>query len=90
MKNNTILKDIYSESKGINRNLQRISTIGLISLLSTTLKEAKEKDDENVVAIGKIGMMALALAQVLLFVSDIDEIIHRRKERKLDAEYEED
>ena len=82
MKNNTELKNIYKETKAMNRNLQRITTIGLAVSLSKIVKDGKEKGDEKVVAIGKLGMMALLFVQVLLLLTDIGEMIDLLKERK--------
>lgn len=82
MKSNTELKNIYKETKAINRKLQRISTIGLAVSLSKIVKDGKENGDEKVVAIGKLGMMALLFVQVLLLVTDIGEMIDLLKERK--------
>lgn len=82
MKNNTELKNIYKETKAMNRNLQRITTIGLAVSLSKIVKDGKEKGDQKVVAIGKLGMMALLFVQVLLLLTDIGEMIDLLKERK--------
>ena len=50
MKNSEkMLQDIYEENRSINRNLQRITSIGLIAILSNIIKEAKDKDDDKIV-----------------------------------------
>lgn len=89
MKNEKILKDIYDENRAINRNLQRLTSIGLIAMLSNTIKEAKEKGDSTIVSVGKVGLVALAVAQLLLLISDISALMRRKDEKKL-TEYEEE
>ncbi|NMA73002.1 MAG: hypothetical protein GX963_02330 [Bacteroidales bacterium] len=89
MKNEKILKDIYEENRAINRNLQRLTSIGLIVVLSNTIKEAKENGDNKIVSVGKAGLFALAVAQLLLLISDVSALIRRKDEEKL-TEYEEE
>ncbi len=89
MKNEKILKDIYDENRTINRNLQRLTSIGLIAVLSNTIKEAKEKGDNTIVSMGRVALFTLALAQFLLLISDVSALLRKRNEEQVD-EYEED
>lgn len=87
-KSEKMLQDIYEENRSINRNLQRITSIGLIAVLGNILKDAKAKGDDKTVGIGKLALLALALAQFLLLLSDISAMMRKRNEEKMD-EYEE-
>ena len=88
MKNEKILKDIYDENRAINRNLQRLTSIGLIAVLSNTIKEAKEKGDNTIVRLGRTALFALALAQFLLLISDVTTLQRKRNEEQVDEKEE--
>ena len=88
-KSEKVLHDIYEENRSINRNLQRITSIGLIAVLDNILKDAKTKGDDKTVGVGKLALLALALAQFLLLISDISAMMRKRNEEKID-EYEEE
>lgn len=88
-KSEKVLQDIYEENRSINRNLQRITSIGLIAILGNILKDAKAKGDDKTVEIGKLALLALALEQFLLLISDISAMMRKRNEENID-EYEEE
>lgn len=88
MKNEKILKDIYDENRAINRNLQRLTSIGLIAVLSNTIKETKEKGDNTIVRLGRTALFALALAQFLLLISDVSTLQRKRNEEQVDENEE--
>lgn len=90
MKNSEkMLQDIYEENRSINRNLQRITSIGLIAILSNIIKEAKDKEDDKIVGVGKLALFTLAVTQFLLLVSDVSALMRKRNEEKLEKDEEE-
>lgn len=88
-KSEKMLQDIYEENRSINRNLQRITSIGLIAILGNIIKEAKGKDDDKTVRIGRLALFALAVTQILLLISDVSALVRKRNEEKLEK-YEEE
>ena len=74
MKNTELLKEIYRESKSMNRNLLRIANIGLIGLLGKAGENAKKEQDKTGRVLVKTGLVLLALSEILILVTDIVEI----------------
>lgn len=72
MTNKTILREIHRENKSINRNLQRLANIGLIGLLGKSAEEAKKTDDPVGKTLAKMGLMLVAVSEIVLMISDID------------------
>lgn len=84
MMNEKILKEIRNENKRINRNIQRLSIIGLMAILGNVAKEAKKNDDAAVTILAKAGLMLAALAEVLVLADDIIDMRKARIETELD------
>ena len=68
MKNKDMLRKIYYDNRAMNRNIQRLSNIGLIGLLA---KSAKASDDQKGKVLVKAGMVFVIITEVLLMVGDI-------------------
>lgn len=85
MTNKAILKEINRDNKSINRNLQRLANIGLIGLLGKSAEEAKKTNDTVGRSLAKIGLLLVAVSEIVLLVSDF---IDYRKE-KIEHELEE-
>ena len=47
MTNRELLREIYKESKAINRNIQRVANVGLLGIFERVAKEAEKNDDED-------------------------------------------
>lgn len=84
MTNTDLLKEIRNEDKAINRNIRRLINIGLLGLLGKAGQEAKEKDDETGRLLSKVGLLLIAINEVLLFVSDVIDYRKSRVEERLD------
>lgn len=85
MTNKAILREIHRENKSINRNLQRLANIGLIGLLEKSAEEAKKTNDTVGKFLAKIGLLLVAVSEIVLLVSNF---IDYRKE-KIEHELEE-
>ena len=85
MTNKAILREIHRENKSINRNLQRLTNIGLIGLLGKSAEAAKKTDDSVGKILAKAGLILVAVSEIVLLVSDF---IDYRKE-KIEHELEE-
>ena len=86
MTNTALLREIHRDNKAINRNLQRLANIGLIGLLWKVAGEAKKAGDSAGEMLAKVGLILVAVSEVILLVSDL---IDYRKE-KIGQEHEED
>lgn len=86
MTNKTILREIHRENKSINRNLQRLANIGLISLLGKSAEEAKKTDDHVGKTLAKTGLILVAVSEIVLMIADIIDY----KEEKIEQQLEED
>lgn len=86
MTNKTILREIYRENKSINRNLQRLANIGLISLLGKSAEEAKKTDDHVGKTLAKTGLILVAVSEIVLMIADIIDY----REEKIEQQLEED
>lgn len=42
MTNRELLREIYKESKAINRNIQRVANVGLLGIFERVAKEAEK------------------------------------------------
>lgn len=84
MKNKDMLRKIYYENKAINRNIQRLVNVGLISLLTKSTKEAKESDDQKGKNLAKAGLLLVVISEVLIMVSDFLEHRKMKIEEKLE------
>ncbi len=71
MTNKKILREIHRENKSINRNLQRLANIGLISLLGKSADEAKKTDDHVGKTRAKTGLILVAVSEIVLMIADI-------------------
>ena len=78
MTNKAILREIHRENKSINRNLQRLTNIGLIGLLGKSAEEAKKKNDTVGKSLAKTGLLLVVVSEIVLLVSDF---IDYRKEK---------
>lgn len=85
MTNKAILKEIHRDNKTINRNLQHLANIGLIGLLGKSAEEAKKTNDTVGKFLAKIGLLLVAVSEIVLLVGDF---IDYRKE-KIEQELEE-
>lgn len=86
MTNKTILRKIHREDKSINRNLQRLANIGLISLLGKSADEAKKTDDHVGKTLAKTGLILVAVSEIVLMIADIIDY----REEKIEQQLEED
>lgn len=84
MKNKDMLRKIYYENKAINRNIQRLVNVGLISLLAKSSKEAKASGDQKGKNLAKAGLFLVAISEVLIMVSDFLEHRKMKIEEKLE------
>lgn len=78
MTNEAILREIHKDNRSINRNLQRLVNIGLIGLLGRSAREAKKTDDSVEKTLVKMGLLFVAVLEIVLLIVDI---IDFRKER---------
>lgn len=46
MTNRELLREIHRDNKAINRNIQRLTNIGLLGILGKSAEEVKKNDDE--------------------------------------------
>lgn len=70
MTNKEILREIHRDNKAINRNLQRLANIGLIAVLIKCAEEAKKTDDSAAKVLVKIGMLVVAVSEIVLLIAD--------------------
>lgn len=78
MTNEAILREIHKDNRSINRNLQRLVNIGLIGLLGRSAREAKKTDDSVEKTLVKMGLLFVAVLEIVLLIVDI---IDFREER---------
>lgn len=78
MTNTALLREIHKDNKTINRNLQRLANIGLIGLLGKCAQEAKKSDDSAGKTLAKMGLLFVAVSEVILLASDLSDY---RKEK---------
>lgn len=71
MEDRELLREIYNKNKAIDRNIQRVLNVGLIWLFGKTGHEAKEKNDKLGKWLSKIGLVLIALSEILLIVADV-------------------
>lgn len=66
-----LLNDIYYEQKATNRQLQRVTNIALIAILTWLSKSAKDKGDEQGKKLCKAGLTLAVMVEGVLMISDI-------------------
>ena len=86
MTNTALLREIHRDNKAINRNLQRLANIGLIGLIGKCAQEAKRTGDAAGKTLAKMGLLFVAVSEVILLVSDLIDY----REEKIERELEED
>lgn len=77
MKDKELLKKIYRENKALNRNIQSLTNLCLVSLLSKSAEEAKIKDNKRMELVAEIGMILVMVAECISLVRDI--IIYKQE-----------
>lgn len=80
MKNKELLSKIYYQTKSINKNLQRLANIGLLSILTQCAKEVKDEEDTEGKKLVKLGLKLLAVSEILIMISDF--VDHCRSKRE--------
>ncbi len=68
---NKLLKKIYTESRELNKNVQKIRLFVIWMCLLSILKEGKEQENEQKAFLAKVGLGLAAVAQVLMIMLDI-------------------
>lgn len=71
MTNRELLREIYKESKVINRNIQRVANVGLLGIFERVAKEAEKNDDEDGKFIVKVGASLIVVTEIFLLLRDI-------------------
>lgn len=84
MNKKEMLREIYYETKTMNRNIQRLVNIGLIGILGRSAKEAKDSGDLTRKNLIKAGLILAAVIQVLLMLGDILDYRKKRIEAQLE------
>lgn len=84
MNKKEMLREIYYETKTMNRNIQRLVNIGLIGILGRSAKEAKDSGDSTRNNLIKAGLILAAVIQVLLMLGDILDYRKKRIEAQLE------
>lgn len=84
MTNTALLREIHRDNKTINRNLQRLANIGLIGLLGKCAEEAKRTGDAAGKTLAKMGLLFVAVSEVILLVSDLSDYRKEKIERELE------
>lgn len=88
MTNKALLREIHRDNKTINRNLQRLANIGLIGLLWKVAGEAKKAGDSAGKTLAKMGLLLVAVSEVILLVSDLIDYGKEKIERELEEDDE--
>lgn len=88
MTNKALLREIHRDNKAINRNLQRLANIGLIGLLGKCAEEAKKSDDSAGKTLAKMGLLLVAVSEVILLVSDLIDYRKEKIGRELEGDEE--
>lgn len=83
MKNKELLSKIYYQTKSINKNLQRLANIGLLSILTQCAKEVKDEEDTEGKKLVKLGLKLVAVSEVLIMISDF--VDHCRSKKKINC-----
>ena len=83
MTNKELLKKIHNDNKEINKNLQRLLDIGLFGLFNKMLRDAKEENDETIMLLSKLGLLLIAIREILLLICDITDFKKNREEDEI-------
>ena len=83
MTNKELLKKIHNDNKEINKNLQRLLDIGLFGLFNKMLRDAKEENDETIMLLSKLGLLLIAIREILLLICDITDYKKAREEDEI-------
>lgn len=84
MTNKKILREIHRKNKSINRNLQQLANIGLISLLGKSAEAAKKTDDSVGKTLAKTGLILVAVSEIVLMITDIIDYREEKIEQQLE------
>lgn len=85
MTNKELLKEIHRDNKTINKNLQRLANIGLIGLLGKCAEDAKQSNDGVGKLLVKIGLLLVALSEIVLLVSSFIDYRTAKIEQEMEA-----
>lgn len=85
MTNKELLKEIHRDNKAINKNLQRLANIGLIGLLGKCGENAKQSNDGVGKLLVKIGLLLVALSEIVLLVSSFIDYRTAKIEQEMEA-----
>ena len=79
MTNKVTLRDIHKDNKAINRNLQRLANIELISA-----EEAKKTNDTVGKSLARAGLILIAASEMVLLIGDIIDYRNEKNEQELE------
>lgn len=84
MTNKAILREIRRENQSINRNLMRLTNIGLIGMLGESAKEAKKANDPVRKTLVKAGLLFVIISEITLLIADITGYREEKMEQELE------
>lgn len=86
MKKKKLMEEILLENRQMNRNLVHLGNMTGLLLLMEGMKEAKAKRDKGAIWLAKLGLLLVAIIEIVLTVVNLSELLEKVKAEREEEE----
>ena len=86
MNKKKLMEDILLENRQMNRNLVHLGNMTGLLLLMEGMKEAKAKSDKGAIWLAKLGLLLVAIMEIVLTVVNLSELLEKVKAEREEEE----
>ena len=86
MNKKKLMEEILLENRQMNRNLVHLGNMTGLLLLMEGMKEAKAKRDKGAIWLAKLGLLLVAIIEIVLTVVNLSELLEKVKAEREEEE----
>lgn len=86
MNKKKLMEEILLENRQMNRNLVHLGNMTGLLLLMEGMKEAKAKRDKGAIWLAKLGLLLVAIIEIVLTVVNLSELLEKVKVEREEEE----
>lgn len=86
MNKKKLMEEILLENRQMNRNLVHLGNMTGLLLLMEGMKEAKAKRDKGAIWLAKLGLLFVAIIEIVLTVVNLSELLEKVKVEREEEE----
>ena len=86
MNKKKLMEEILLENRQMDRNLVHLGNMTGLLLLMEGMKEAKAKRDKGAIWLAKLGLLLVAIIEIVLTVVNLSELLEKVKAEREEEE----